>query len=56
VEFKQAKDYVTTIKKRFASEPHQATYKVPRRRRAGERERGRQQKRRKAGSRKSWLP
>ncbi|EWM25655.1 histone deacetylase sin3 component [Nannochloropsis gaditana] len=28
VEFKQAKDYVTTIKKRFASEPHQATYKA----------------------------
>jgi histone deacetylase complex regulatory component SIN3 len=28
VEFKQAKDYVTTIKKRFANEPHQATYKA----------------------------
>jgi histone deacetylase complex regulatory component SIN3 len=28
VEFRQAKDYVTTIKKRFASEPHQATYKA----------------------------
>ena len=28
MEFKQAKDYVTTIKKRFANEPHQATYKA----------------------------
>ena len=37
VEFKQAKDYVTTIKKRFANEPHQATYKA----REGGREGGR---------------
>ena len=35
VEFKQAKDYVTTIKKRFANEPHQATYKVRERGREG---------------------
>jgi histone deacetylase complex regulatory component SIN3 len=28
VEFRQAKDYVKMIKRRFASEPHQATYKA----------------------------